>query len=254
MSKYIMYLVVFVASFYLLAGRNFTSSSDSIPLPGHRIPLAHISAHTQESPSAPLSQINAPILTHGRAFYISCCEIQTETFAAYLNAFPEKLATFHGQFSRCLRRIRPRPGLNKQPVTHVSARDAIAFCDWLSSVSGRHCRLPTVMEWEQMALAGARGTPYPWGWDSPANRAVFNQSGPRASGFYPATGPGLNDVIGNVYEWCWDPITSTASIKGGAWSDTHPKTIRIQNTFKQSPTYRSADIGFRIVVDLRSQN
>src|SRR5271169_68974 len=51
----------------------------------------------------------------------------------------------------------------EQPVVAPSWFDAVAYCEWLSTRSGKHYRLPSEAEWERAARGGLEGKIYPWG-------------------------------------------------------------------------------------------
>ena len=73
----------------------------------------------------------------------------------------------------------------QQPVVAVSWFDAVAYCDWLSTVTGSHYRLPTEAEWERAARGGAEGMDFPWGNDPPMARPGYHarwQTGPEPVG------------------------------------------------------------------------
>ncbi len=85
------------------------------------------------------------------------------------------------------------------PVTCVSWPDAQAFCNWAE------VRLPSEAEWER-AARGTEGRIYPWGNQTPdATLCNFNMNvkDTTAVGNYPkgASGEGLLDMAGNVWEW-----------------------------------------------------
>ena len=50
----------------------------------------------------------------------------------------------------------------QRPVIHVSYFAAVAYCQWLSKVSGQTYRLPSEAEWEYAARAGSQSY-YWWG-------------------------------------------------------------------------------------------
>ncbi len=91
------------------------------------------------------------------------------------------------------------------PVVQVNLDDAVAYCRWLTEVTGKACRLPTEAEWEK-AARGTGGWIYTWGNEWDAKRCNTEDGGPddtTSVGAYPegASPYGVLDMAGNVWEW-----------------------------------------------------
>jgi formylglycine-generating enzyme required for sulfatase activity/transcriptional regulator with XRE-family HTH domain/energy-coupling factor transporter ATP-binding protein EcfA2 len=104
----------------------------------------------------------------------------------------------------------PRFNNPAQPVVGVTWYEAVAYCAWLSAAldDGHTYRLPTEAEWER-AARGPQGWAYPWGdeWrEDHCNSKESNLGVTSPVGLFPqgAAGGGLQDMAGNVYEWCQD--------------------------------------------------
>lgn len=95
------------------------------------------------------------------------------------------------------------------PAVEVAWKDAVAFCEWASEVTGRKVVLPSEAQWEK-AARGSDGRIYPWGDEAPdANRCNFNNNVKATTpvGKYSPQGDspyGCADMAGNVWEWCAD--------------------------------------------------
>lgn len=158
------------------------------------------------------------------------------------------------------------------PVTCVTAKDAEAFCQWLSTREGRIFRLPTEAEWEYACRAGVESR-FQTGEQITASSAHFAPIGekplarPIPVGSFHPNSFGLFDMHGNVWELCHDgprvydafPVTDPVgphSVAGGMprilrgggfrWVDdytasSHHRVIAVSQAW--------LDAGFRIVCE-----
>jgi hypothetical protein len=162
------------------------------------------------------------------------------------------------------RRFKPGHGFTQgqesHPVVSVTWEDARAYAEWLGG------GLPSEAQWE-FAARGARGRKYPWGEEEPTcARANFNDCGWRlkAVGRHPegATPTGVEDLAGNVWEWCadWyadryppadqpDPRGPTSGwvhvLRGGSFVHG-PGYLRSAYRGYYLPGFVGHDIGFRV--------
>ena len=113
---------------------------------------------------------------------------------------------------------------DQRPVEQVSWEDAIEFCNRLSQRTGRHYSLPSEAQWEYACRAGSI-TPFHFGETISPELANYNGEyryayGPRGDfcqqttpvGTLPASASivkalpanawGMQDMHGNVWEWC----------------------------------------------------
>lgn len=162
------------------------------------------------------------------------------------------------------------------PVSLVRWEDAVAYCAWLSSETGRTVRLPTEAEWEKAARGGVDRRRYPWGDRMDPNMANFLTDptlkalhGTTRSGSYPANGYGLYDMAGNVWEWVqdwYDPNYYGSSpfdnptgpsqgklrvLRGGSWLVADVRMLSCSHRHKVPPDTYSYGIGFRIVCPVK---
>ncbi len=163
------------------------------------------------------------------------------------------------------------PGGPQAPVTEVSWVDAIELCNRLSIAAGLEpCyqpgtdrdateagwdrtadgyRLPTEAEWEYACRAGDPGVRY-GELDEIAWYRGNSDGEPHPVATRAPNRWGLFDLIGNVWEWCWDHYDPEVYgpyrvFRGGGWND-QPRGCRAGCRRKSHPAFRMDDLGFRV--------
>ena len=199
----------------------------------------------------------------------------------YVSRFPITNAQYEKSDPTHQAKRAPSAGDN-HPVVYVNSKEAEKFCQWLSSKEGKKYRLPTEAEWEY-AARGMDGRAFPWGEKFDAGNlanfadkqttfawrdTVIDDGFPEASpvGSYPrGVSPfGIEDMAGNVFEWCLDyfenykskervnprsAIVNTKRIyRGGSWK-SRASNLRTTARNFNLPNYSSNDVGFRVVCE-----
>ncbi|MCB9150918.1 MAG: SUMF1/EgtB/PvdO family nonheme iron enzyme [Caldilineaceae bacterium] len=153
------------------------------------------------------------------------------------------------------------------PQVGVSWYEAMAYCAWLSEVSGQEVRLPTEAEWER-AARHTDGRIFAWGNEFEPTWCNMSETGigvTSAVGIFPGGNAkcGAADMTGNVLEWCstkWlgdyadyeNRVDDTSEgderrvLRGGAFLDTRVD-LRCAYRDYLDPRNRFNRVGWRVV-------
>ena len=171
----------------------------------------------------------------------------------------------------------PAYNIDESPVCCVSWGDAIAFCQWLSKKEGRKYRLPTDMEWEYAAKAGAdRDFHFSDKADPQLMNFGLGQKRPVPTGEwmpvtenehrvdYPANAFGLYHMLGNVQEFVVttikiEPMNEppgytvlpgyvNRQIRGGSWLHESFDCTASRLAWN-CPPRSNCSMGFRVVLE-----
>ncbi len=231
----------------------------------------------------------------GRAVAMSTNLVTVDDFRQFIAATGRDMQgcdTYDGAWKNRPENNWQNPGFDQTgtyPVTCVSWNDADAYARWLSTKTGHTYRLPSASEWEYAARAGSEAM-QPWtprasdacvhanvadasaahqypGWLTfPCEDGFVNTS---PVGSFKANPWGLNDMLGNVFQWtqdCWQadyrgaPVDGSArtdgecserELRGGSWF-TSPAYVRANYRNHFAKDYRTSSVGIRLVRDMGS--
>ncbi len=163
---------------------------------------------------------------------------------------------------------------DQTPIVDVSWYNAIVFCNKLSRLAKlKECylisddgkdvyfdneangyRLPSEAEWEYACRAESKEVRYG---EIDQIAWYYNNSGGKVHevGLKEPNNWGLYDMIGNVWEWCWNLYDKNVYgpyriFRGGGWYD-RANSCRASCCRKSHPTHQIDDLGFRLA---RSKN
>jgi len=209
-------------------------------------------------------------------YYMAKTPVTNAQYAAFVQATGHRVPNVDEDMAKPYNWNGPTPPLGKEnhPVVLVSWYDAVAYCSWLAEVTGRPYRLPSEAEWEK-AARGTDGRIYPWGdeWDvKRCNSSEERLGGTTPAGAYPrgASPYGLQDMVGNVWEWTrslrgerlsfeypYDPQDGREKLeagddaqrvlRGGSWGSFR-FLARCGSRLYDLPGSRYVIVGFRVVV------
>lgn len=155
------------------------------------------------------------------------------------------------------------------PVVEVTWWDALTCCNAISKLHGLEpaydlprppgrasavigssgYRLPTEAEWEHACRAGTTGPRYGQlddiAWYNKNSAGRIHQVATMQPNAF-----GLHDMLGNVWEWCWDlydpQVYGTYRVlRGGGWADPH-WSVRASVRRRSHPAFQIDDVGFRV--------
>ena len=128
-------------------------------------------------------------------------------------------------------------------MVYVSWHDALAYCDWLSNVSGKPYRLPSEAEWEK-AARGTDGRKFPWGNEFPTcSLAAYycsDDTVPVGEEERCTSPYGACDLAGNVTEFVedtWHGTYDGAPTDGSAWTDEDDSRMSRGGSFANRATH-----------------
>ncbi|RUT35583.1 formylglycine-generating enzyme family protein [Paenibacillus zeisoli] len=195
-----------------------------------------------------------------------------KTWTAQIEAFQlAPIPVTKALYSSVMNQTADCPQDRNAPVTEVSWHDAISFCNKLSRQSGLgECytldgnvpewnkeangyRLPTEAEWQYACQAGMGGYRYDEldavAWYSDNSGGGVHEAGQKKPNAWK-----LYDMLGNVWEWCWDVYDaevygSYRVFRGGSWAE-EARGCGATCRRRSHPTFRIDDLGFRIARSL----
>lgn len=192
-----------------------------------------------------------------------------QTWAVQLNSFALGIIPVtQAEFANIMGRAAPPENDQEKPQVEVSWFGAVEYCNrlsrkeglteayvfnsptevsWHRSASGY--RLPTEAEWEYACRVGSLDQRYgelgEIAWYIGNSEARVHPTGLKQP-----NGWGLHDMLGNVWEWCWDLFDPEIYgeyrvFRGGGWAD-EAQACRAGARRKSHPTFSIDDLGFRV--------
>jgi len=164
---------------------------------------------------------------------------------------------------------------DEYPMYYVNYGECVDFCAKLNKLLSKQlpkgCKftIPTEAQWEYAARGGNKSAGFLYSGSSDINEVAWyednSNENTHRTGRKNENELGIFDMSGNVYEWCQDwyndlyyynspsvnpkgPDTGAGRVlRGGSWK-CKPQHCRVSFRHCTSPSNRSYDVGFRLVL------
>lgn len=236
--------------------------TEMIVIPGGTFTRGSQDGNRDEMPQHPI---------HLLSFAIDIHPVTNEQFVRFLDIMGGEKDSNHNdiirlkssRIKRTAGRLIIESGYAKHPVVGVTWYGAVAYAKWVGK------RLPTEAEWEVAARSDVENSLYPTGSDIEKTQANFFSSDTTSVKSYSPTGVGLYDIVGNVYEWCYDwygynyyelsaqepdspqgPLQGVYRVlRGGCWKSLK-EDLRCSRRHRNNPGTVNGTYGFRCAADV----
>jgi len=206
-------------------------------------------------------QIPAGTITLRDARTDTTCDVELRSFSIARNQVTK------AQYAAGRGELVTNEQVRDSPVQSISWVEAVSWCNEVSRmfgltpaymisgtdvrwhVSADGFRLPTEAEWEWACRAGTTGPRY-----GPLPEIAWTDDdrvdGPQPVGLKHPNSFGLFDMLGNVWEWCWNYVDTARyadyrTLRGGGWADKH-WSVRASVRRGSMPGAQLDDVGFRL--------
>lgn len=182
-----------------------------------------------------------PVMGAGTTVYVGRTQVTNKQYAEFIAAagYPAPSNWTDGSYPA---------GEDNFPVNDVSAKDAEAYCDWLTECDGVNTyRLPNESEWELTAGHMPKDADFNCGIND--GRTPVEEYAKVTRGAH-----GAVDFWGNVWEWTTTVRTDgTWGVKGGAW-DSARTDCRTEYRKEGRDSFQGyEDVGFRVIQILNGE-
>ena len=190
--------------------------------------------------------ISIPIdLDNGKPFDIDMVKVKLEDKTLYVGKYPVTFEEYdlylESEGFPLSSSIYTSIEKENYPVVNISWDKAVDYCQWLSKIIDKEVKLLSSEDWNFIVKNNIFTS-------NLEQYCVFSATELQPINSVDEDFFGLNDIIGNIYEWCYDGCNNKKYIKGIAFSDSlrNLKEVVEEEQMVRKSTQQKY-IGFRIV-------